>query len=106
MAGAFRGQPQDGGAFAQVQSPSDKLLDRGYLDKVPPMVEGQRNTNPEADKVWKDYAMPRVETLVRLGVPSHEAWDLIRDMPDVVEAKRKAYEGVTLPPDFEELLRR
>jgi hypothetical protein len=107
MAGAFRGQAQNGGgAFAQAQSPSDRLLDRGYLDKVPPVTTRPRVTTPETDKIWQDYALPRVEVLKRLGVPGHEAWDLISEMPDVQEMKRKAYENNTLPPDFEDLLRR
>jgi hypothetical protein len=100
---ALMGRPN---RMAQAQSPSEHLQGRGYLDKMPPAIGAQRNTNPEADKAWKDYALPRVETLVRLGIPSYEAWDLIRDMPDVEGVRRKAYEDVPLPPDFQDLLRR
>jgi hypothetical protein len=106
MAGAFRGQAQNGGAFAQAQSPSDKLLGRGYLDKVPPAVVPGQTTSKDRDELWQAYALPRVEVLRFLGIPGYEAWDIIGDMPDVKDAKKKAYEGNVPPPDFEDLLRR
>jgi hypothetical protein len=94
------------GRMAQAPSPSERLLDRGYLDKVPPMVSPPQVGTPETAKIWQDYALPRVNVLRHLGVPSYEAWDLIQEMPDVQDVKRKAYEGGTLPPGFEDLLRR
>jgi hypothetical protein len=106
VAGAFRGQTQSGGAFAQAQSPSDRLRERDYLEKIPPTVVPGRTTTEETNKLWQDYAQPRVDVLRFLGIPGYEAWDIIGEMPDVKDAKKKAYEGNVPPPDFEDLLRR
>jgi hypothetical protein len=106
MAGAFRGQAQNGGAFAQAPSPSDRLLDRGYLDKVPPSIGKQGSLGPEQDREFNAYIRPRIDTLKAIGVPGSEAYDLIRAMPDVETLfERLGQEGQQDPQVQEEIRR-
>jgi hypothetical protein len=106
MAGAFRGQAQNGGAFAQAQSPGEHLQDRGYLDKAPPPTSRHLSHGPEQVQEFEAYMRPRIDTLKAIGVPGPEAEQLIRAMPDVESLwVRLGQEGQQNPQLQEELRR-
>jgi hypothetical protein len=89
MAGAFRGQAQNGGAFAQAQSPSEKLRERDYLERTPPVVTDQRTLGDVQSEAFEAYLKPRLDVLKAIGIPPHEARTLIETMPDAVDEKRR-----------------
>lgn len=101
IAQALLGRPM---RLAQAQSPSDRLQDRGYLDRAPPPTVPQGVFGPEQLRAFEAYMRPRINVLEHLGVPPTEALGLIREMPDVEsEWRRLGQEGAADPRVQEEI---
>lgn len=97
-------QPDAPGLMAQ-QRPSDRLQERGYLDKVPPAVVTQDAMGDDQIKAYENYIRSRVETMNAMGVPYWEARRLIEEMPDATSYRQRLTQESLQDPKMQDEIR-
>jgi hypothetical protein len=103
---ALMGRPSGRLQLGQAQKPSDRLLDRGYLDKAPPVTTTPHDLGPEQMNAYEAYMRPRIATLEAIGIPPLEARDLIKTMPDTLTERQRLEGEAQQDPRVQEEIRR
>jgi hypothetical protein len=101
---ALMGRPRRGLQLAQ--SPSDRLLDRGYLDTVPPVSEQRSTMGGAQAKAFEAYLKPRIDALRAFGFPEADARLLAKEMPAAMDERRRLDAEGIADPQAQENLRR
>lgn len=76
-------------AQAGEPSPGEYLPQREFQPKLPPVATPPVIWNDDMYRLWSEYSRPRVEVLKEGGMPPHEAWRIIEEMPDVLAERER-----------------
>jgi hypothetical protein len=102
---ALMGRPSRG--LQMAQSPSDRLRDRGYLDKVPPPVANVENWTAEMQNEYARHLFDKAQALRQSGVSEPEAMERARNDPRVRAARERILKRAPqIDPEMRRLLDR